>query len=42
MFKINSNKYISIGPDPILEMILSGWEYNRQYFLLIPYIVYTK
>lgn len=43
MIRINPEKYVEIFQvDPDINMILSGWEWERKSFLGIPYIVYTK
>lgn len=44
MIKVNSQKYISLLTiEPNLDMYLSGWDHELQWFLwFFPYIIYTK
>lgn len=43
MIKISSNEYIELlAWEPDINMILSGWEWERRQFLFIPYIIYRK
>lgn len=43
MIKVSPEKYIEILQlDPDINMVLSGWEWERRTFLFIPYILYTK
>lgn len=42
MIKLSPEKYISFGYNPNYQMILSGWDYKINYFIGIPYVIYTK